>query len=185
MLGLSRADICFWRVPEALAEGTLITYSLLYLTLSPIRPVLSQEPNCFNALELLLGANDIWKNLLRHSKWVLEHCILMQALTILYQADITKFLQDLWIFSHLGVCILTLVLTNTHRSRTKWLTNAGKSCSCNHWSQLCRSCHYSHVSAYSDAVVTGYFLSLLAPAFAQETLVCHVLKSCSTKLDRF
>lgn len=38
----------------------------------------------------------------------------MQVLTILYQADITELLQELWVFSHLRVYTLTLVLTNTH-----------------------------------------------------------------------
>lgn len=59
VLCLSRTDICFWRVPEARAEGTLMTYPWLYLTLSPIRPALPQEPNCFNALELLPGPNEV------------------------------------------------------------------------------------------------------------------------------
>lgn len=49
-----------------------MTHPLLYLTLSPIRPGLPQEPNCFNALELLLYPNDVLKNLFGYSKLTLE-----------------------------------------------------------------------------------------------------------------
>lgn len=33
---------------------------------------------------------------------------------ILYHADMTEFLQEFKVFSHLGVCVLMLVITKTH-----------------------------------------------------------------------
>lgn len=50
---------------------------------------------------------------------------------ILYHADMTEFLQEFKVFSHLGVCVLMLVITKTHTHtgvEPQLLTNSGKYC---------------------------------------------------------
>lgn len=97
-------------------------------------------------------------------------------LTILCQAVISKFFQELWILSHLGVRPNTGVHKHTHRSGNQngsqiWASLV-RACllsfrrpdelcpvacwntPCIHWSQLCRSSYFS-VSANSDAIVSS------------------------------
>lgn len=113
------------------------------------------------------------------SKWILEHCLLMQLLIILCLADITKFLQELWVFSHVGgcVCILTLVIANTHGVETEvahkcgqvvwgpaWCLSGALPCGqlkhCTQRSRLSRSCHFSLASASIDTVTADHPWSL-------------------------
>lgn len=71
---------------------------------------------------------------------------------ILYQADVTEFLQEFKVFSHLGVCVLVLVIMKTYThgsgatvtlklrevlSRPTWhLSGARRALPCDLWEHL-------------------------------------------------
>lgn len=104
---------------------------------------------------------------------------------ILYHADMTEFLQEFKVFSHLGVCVLMLVITKTHThgsgatvthklrevlSRPTWCLSGAQQAlpwdlweHLTHiqWSQLCRSFHLSRATAYHDTVATCHSVTIV------------------------
>lgn len=115
---------------------------------------------------------------------------------ILYQADITQFLQEFKVFSHLGDCVLVLVITKTHThgsgatvthklrevlSRPTWCLSGARQAlpwdlweHLTHiqWSRLYRSFHFSRATAYHDTVATCHSVTIVHVWVLRKHL-CH------------